>query len=78
MRRCAGSSGGVCGRLRSKIGGMLFERTALSRKPQLLADQELAKLREEDILTPDLVFRDPYFLDVRGNADGADPVRRQG
>jgi hypothetical protein len=48
--------------LRSKIGGMLFERTALSRKPQLLVEQELAKLREEDILTPDLVFRDPYFL----------------
>ena len=23
------------------------------------------RLREEDRLTPDLVFRDPYFLDVR-------------
>src|SRR5208337_4871510 len=49
--------------LRAKIGGMLFERTALSRKPEEVIKQELAKLREGDTLTPDLVFRDPYFLD---------------
>ena len=49
--------------LRSKISGMLFERTALSKKPAKLAEQELANLRTEDQLTPDLVFRDPYFLD---------------
>lgn len=49
--------------LRSKINGMLFERTALSKKPAELARQELAKLQESDQLTPDLVFRDPYFLD---------------
>ena len=49
--------------LRDKIGGMLFERTALSKKPAKLAEQELALLRAEDKLTPDLVFRDPYFLD---------------
>ena len=55
--------------LRAKIGGMLFERTALSRKPQDLIKQELAKLREEDTLTPDLVFRDPYFLDFLGLKD---------
>ena len=29
-----------------KIGGMLYERPALSRKPEELAKQELAKLRE--------------------------------
>lgn len=49
--------------LRSKIGGMLFERTALSKKPTRLAEQELAQLRDDDKLTPDPVFRDPYFLD---------------
>jgi predicted nuclease of restriction endonuclease-like (RecB) superfamily len=48
---------------------MLFERTALSRKPAALARKELAALREEDRLTPDLVFRDPYFLDFLGLAD---------
>lgn len=52
--------------LRQKIGGMLYERTALSKKPAKLAALELQKLREEDKLTPDLVFRDPYFLDFLG------------
>jgi predicted nuclease of restriction endonuclease-like (RecB) superfamily len=55
--------------LRSKIQGMLFERTALSRKPQELARKELAVLRADDQLTPDLVFRDPYILDFLGLAD---------
>ena len=55
--------------LEKKIGGMLFERTALSRKPEELIRQELEELRDEDKLTPDLVFRDPYFLDFLGLKD---------
>jgi predicted nuclease of restriction endonuclease-like (RecB) superfamily len=55
--------------LRQKIGGLLYERTALSRKPAELARQELAALRDQDRLTPDLVFRDPYLLDFLGLAD---------
>lgn len=55
--------------LRAKIGGMLYERTALSKKPDELIRQELDALRDEDRLTPDLVFRDPYFLDFLGLRD---------
>ncbi len=55
--------------LHSKIQGMLFERTALSRKPEELARQELALLREDGHVTPDMVFRDPYLLDFLGLAD---------
>ena len=55
--------------LQRKIGSMLYERTALSRKPEELARIELEALREEDRLTPDLVFRDPYFLDFLGLKD---------
>jgi predicted nuclease of restriction endonuclease-like (RecB) superfamily len=55
--------------LRQKIGGMLFERTALSKKPDKLIRHELDKFRAEDKLTPDLVFRDPYFLDFLGLKD---------
>jgi predicted nuclease of restriction endonuclease-like (RecB) superfamily len=55
--------------LGKKIGSMLFERTALSRKPEKLAALELQQLREEDKLTPDLVFRDPYILDFLGLKD---------
>jgi len=49
--------------LDKKINSMLFERTALSRKPDKLIEQELKTLQDEDKLTPDLVFRDPYLLD---------------
>jgi predicted nuclease of restriction endonuclease-like (RecB) superfamily len=55
--------------LRQKIGGMLYERTALSKKPDALIKQELRALREEDRLTPDLIFRDPYLLDFLGLKD---------
>jgi predicted nuclease of restriction endonuclease-like (RecB) superfamily len=55
--------------LRDKIGGMLYERTALSKKPEELAKQELTALRTSDQLSPDLVFRDPYFLDFLGLKD---------
>ena len=52
--------------LRKKIGSMLYERTALSKKPEKLIELELEQLRREDLVTPDLVFRDPYFLDFLG------------
>jgi predicted nuclease of restriction endonuclease-like (RecB) superfamily len=52
--------------LRKKIGSMLYERTALSKKPEELIKLEIEALREKDSLTPDLVFRDPYFLDFLG------------
>ncbi|MDP2604065.1 MAG: PDDEXK nuclease domain-containing protein [Deltaproteobacteria bacterium] len=55
--------------LGKKIGSMLFERTALSKKPKELIRHELNALRSEDKLTPDLVFRDPYVLDFLGLKD---------
>ena len=55
--------------LHAKIQGMLYERTAISRKPAELARQELDSLRNDDLMTPDLVFRDPYLLDFLGLAD---------
>ena len=48
--------------LRQKIGGMLFERTALSKNSPEVVRQELATLRDGR-MTPDMVFRDPYLLD---------------
>ncbi len=51
--------------LRQKIVGMLFERTALSKKPKAIVATEIAKLRDGQ-MSPDLVFRDPYLLDLLG------------
>lgn len=53
-------------KLQEKIDGMLYERTAISKKPKKLIKQEIKQLRDADKLTPDLVFRDPYFLDFLG------------
>lgn len=55
--------------LRAKIDSMLYERTALSKKPEKLVRHELRALRKDGKLTPDLVFRDPYFLDFLGLKD---------
>jgi predicted nuclease of restriction endonuclease-like (RecB) superfamily len=55
--------------LRDRVRSMLFERTAISRRPENLIHQELEQLRATDQVTPDLVFRDPYLLDFLGLAD---------
>jgi predicted nuclease of restriction endonuclease-like (RecB) superfamily len=55
--------------LSDKIGSMLFERTTLSKRPDKLARLEIQKLREQDELSADLVFRDPYVLDFLGLKD---------
>jgi predicted nuclease of restriction endonuclease-like (RecB) superfamily len=55
--------------LRAKIGSMLYERTTISKKPAEVAKAEIATLRSEDRLSPDLVFRDPYILDFLGLKD---------
>ena len=45
---------------------MLYERTAIATKPDELIKQELTELRENNVLTPDLVFKSPYFLEFTG------------
>ncbi len=55
--------------LQKKIDGMLYERTAISKKPDEVIQHELRQLKESDKLSPELVFRDPYFLDFLGLKD---------
>ena len=52
--------------LQAKIDGLLFERTAIATKPEELIKQELANLRDNEEISPDLVFKSPYFLDFTG------------
>ena len=52
--------------LQSKIDSMLFERTAIAQKPDELIKQELAELRDDNKMSPDLVFKSPYFLEFTG------------
>lgn len=52
-----------------RIQSMLYERTAISKKPELTIQHDLELLKNEQKLNPDLVFRDPYFLDFLGLSD---------
>lgn len=54
---------------RERINSMLFERTAISKKPEATITSDLELLKSEQKLSPDLVFRDPYFLDFLGLSD---------
>ena len=53
-------------RLRKEIDGMLYERTAIATKPDELIKKELSTLRDDNVMSPDLVFKSPYFLEFTG------------
>jgi predicted nuclease of restriction endonuclease-like (RecB) superfamily len=55
--------------LHERIDSMLYERTAISKKPEETIRQDLQKLKDENRLSPDLVFRDPYLLTFLGLTD---------
>jgi predicted nuclease of restriction endonuclease-like (RecB) superfamily len=56
--------------LRERINSMLFERTAISKQPDLVIEKELVSLQKHQIVTPQLLLKDPYlldFLDLQGD-----------
>lgn len=52
-----------------RINSMLYERSAISKKPELTIQNDLELLKNEQKISPDLVFKDPYFLDFLGLKD---------
>ena len=52
--------------LRREIVSSLYQRTAIAGKDDKQIHQELTSLRTEGITTPDLVFKNPYFLSFTG------------
>ncbi|KYK79297.1 nuclease [Aggregatibacter actinomycetemcomitans serotype e str. SC936] len=49
--------------LDDRIGSLLFERTAISKKPDETIIQEMALLREKGEYNQSMVLKDPYILD---------------
>ncbi|MEQ8998741.1 MAG: PDDEXK nuclease domain-containing protein [Coleofasciculus sp. B1-GNL1-01] len=49
--------------LQERIDSMLYERTALSRKPEDTIRHDLDQLRKTRQISPDLLLKDPYILD---------------
>lgn len=48
--------------LAKKIDSMLFEKTAIAKKPEEVIEAEIMKLRESNIVKPDLIIQDPYIF----------------
>jgi predicted nuclease of restriction endonuclease-like (RecB) superfamily len=55
--------------LQERISSMLFERSAISKKPEETVRRDLAQLRREQMVSPDLLLKDPYVLDFLGLND---------
>ena len=55
--------------LRERRKSMLFERTAISKKPDITIKNDLLLLQAENKMSPDLFYRDPYILDFLGLKD---------
>jgi len=55
--------------LKDRMNSMLFEQTAISKKPDKTILNDLELLKNEKQISPDLTFRDPYFLDFLGLHD---------
>jgi len=53
--------------LNEKIGGMLFERTAIAKKPESMIQEEIVRLRDTDILKSDFIMQDPIILQYLNN-----------
>lgn len=56
--------------LKAKVQGMLYERTAIAKRPDAVIAGELDALSADERMSADLVFRDPYvldFLNLRGD-----------
>ncbi len=55
--------------LQERMKSMLYERTVISKKPELTIRNDLELLKKEAKASADLLFRDPYILDFLGLHD---------
>lgn len=55
--------------LQERMNSMLYERSAISRKPEETIRHDLEKLRHEGQLAPEMLLKDPYILDFLGLND---------
>ena len=52
--------------LQGRIASMMYERTAIAKKPEVVVKRDLDALRDGGKMSADLAFRDPYVLDFLG------------
>lgn len=49
--------------LRERVNSMLFERTAISKKPEITIRKDLEILTKDNKMSTELFLKDPYLLD---------------
>ena len=52
--------------LQKQINGMLYERVGLSKQPEGVIKAQISQLKNNDEMTPEITFKEPYFLDFIG------------
>jgi predicted nuclease of restriction endonuclease-like (RecB) superfamily len=57
------NEGWVVRTLKDRINSMLFERTAISKKPDETIKNDLELLKKDKVMTDNLFIKDPYILD---------------
>lgn len=50
-----------------QIDSMLYERTAISKEPESVIQSSIAALKDNDSMSSNLVFKDPYFISFIGS-----------
>ena len=55
--------------LDEKVDQQLYQRSAISRRPEEVIQKELETSKQTNQLLPDMVFRSSYFLDILGLPD---------
>ncbi len=55
--------------LKERVNSMLYERAAIAKKPDAQIRQDLDLLKNEEKISADLIFRDPYVLDFLNLSD---------
>ena len=53
--------------LQKQINGMLYERVGLSKQPEGVIKAQIGQLKNNDEMTPEMTFKEPYFLDFIGS-----------
>ena len=60
--------------LAEQIDKMLYERTAIAQQPGEQIEEALQELKTEDLMNPDLFFKNTYILDFLGLKSASDVI----
>jgi len=52
--------------LEDRVSSMLYERTAIAKKPEQIIEAEINRLRETNVVQPDFIIQDPYIFEYLG------------